>query len=65
MKSKDLACTGARMSDKHYRTEPNLKDDEPEDSHIKFDDEIGCNCDDDCNTDPRTLFVCLCPCHYL
>jgi hypothetical protein len=23
-----------------------------------------CNCDKDCNTDPRTLFVCPCPCHY-
>ena len=23
-----------------------------------------CNCNNDCNTDPRTLFVCLCPCHY-
>ena len=22
-----------------------------------------CDCDEDCNTDPRTLFVCLCPCH--
>ena len=23
-----------------------------------------CNCNDDCNTDIRTLFVCKCPCHY-
>lgn len=20
-------------------------------------------CDEDCNIDPRTIFVCLCPCH--
>ena len=24
----------------------------------------GCGCNEDCNTDPRTLFPCLCPCHY-
>ena len=23
-----------------------------------------CNCDETCNTDPRTLFVCPCECHY-
>lgn len=23
-----------------------------------------CNCDDSCNTDPRTIFVCPCPCHH-
>jgi hypothetical protein len=24
---------------------------------------LNCKCDDDCNTDPRTLFVCKCICH--
>lgn len=23
-----------------------------------------CNCNEDCNTDSRTLFVCKCLCHY-
>ena len=28
-----------------------------------YEEEKECGCDSDCNTDPRTLFVCPCECH--